>query len=188
MAIDHVARGLSTLPSQFYDSPILRELVTIYLEELQEIEDCIEDILLQMNVDEAVGVQLDRLGEHLGRRREGLDDTEYRKILKVQKILNAGEGQYKTVLQLWRTVLESTAATVDEEFPAGVALFSDVGTPTLPQINTLIQALPVTVTASFTSTIDADPAFCFEGGDGEGFGSTEDSTGGKMIGRYTSVF
>lgn len=188
MAIDHVARGLDTLPSQFFDSPLLRELITIYLEELQEIEDCLEDILLQMNIDEAIGVQLDRLGEHLGRKREGLNDTEYRKILKIQRILNAGEGQYKTVLQMWRTLLESDTATLTEEFPAGVSLYSDVGVPTLDTLNTLTKALPVTVTLALTSSFSADPAFCFFGGDGEGFGTTEDPLiGGELIGRYTNI-
>jgi len=188
MPIDHVERGLSTIPSQFFNSPIFREVIRIGLEEVQEIEDCIQDIIDQKNLDVAVGVQLDGLGEHLGKKREGLDDTEYRKVLKIQKILNAGEGQYKTVLQLWRLLLESDTATLTEEFPAGVSLFSDVGTPTIEQVTTLTKALPVTVTASFTSSIDADPVFSFEGGIGIGFGSTEDSSGGKFIGRYTSIF
>ncbi len=188
MPIDHVTRGLSTLPSQFFNSPIYQEVIKIALEEVQELEDCIQEILLQQNVDEAEGFQLDRLGENLGRKREGLNDTEYRKVLKVQKILNAGEGQYETVLQLWRTLLESDTATLTEEFPAGVALFSDVGTPSTETIQVLTQALPVTVTASFTTTFDAGPAFCFDGGVGEGFGTTEDAgIGGKLIGRYTNI-
>lgn len=186
--MDHVARGLARVPYQYKDSPNFLHLLQIFLEEIQEIEGTLEDIKTQTNIDTAVGVHLDRLGEHLGRRRQGLTDTEYRKVLKVQAILNSGEGQYHTVLQLWRTLLDSDTATVTEEFPAGVSLFSDVGIPTLETIGILTQALPVTVTASFTSTIDSDPAFCFEGGDGLGFGTTEDSSiGGKLIGRYTSI-
>ena len=185
--VDHVTRGLSRLPHQFSESPRFRFLIQALLEELQEVEDALEEIKNQKNIDNAIGLQLDGLGEILGKRREGLTDTPYRLALKVQQILNAGEGQYETVLDLWRILLNSTSATVTEEFPAGVTLFSDTGTPTLPMLNTLVKALPVTVTASFTSTIDAEPFFSFVGGDGIGFGSTEDSSGGKFIGRYTSI-
>lgn len=188
MPVDHVTRGLSTLPSQFFDSPILREVLQIFLEEVQELEDCTQDILEQQSLDNAVGVQLDRLGEHLGKKREGLNDTEYRKILKIQKILNAGEGQFSTVLNLWRTLLGSNTATMEEEFPAGVALFSDVGAPTLAMLNTLTQALPITVAASITATFSEEDAFVFEGGVGAGFGTTGDvSIGGELISRYTSI-
>jgi hypothetical protein len=186
--IDHVTRGLSRLPEQFKESENFKHLLQIFLEEIQEIEDTLEAVKFQRNIDNAEGVQLDGIGDILGKLREGMSDSDYRLTLKVQQILNAGEGQYDTVLRLWRTLLDSTGATVTEEFPAGIALFSDVGTPTLNQLDTLIKALPITVTASFTSSIDADPVFSFEGGIGIGFGSTEDSSGGKFIGRYTSVF
>jgi hypothetical protein len=185
--VDHVTRGLARLPEQFKESPRFRFLIQALLEELQEVEDTLEEIKSQKNLDNAVGVQLDGLGEILGKRREGLTDTPYRLALKVQQILNAGEGRYETVLDLWRILLNSPTATVDEQFPAGVTLFSDVGTPTLATLNTLMQALPVTVTAAFTSSIDTDPVFSFVGGAGIGFGSTEDSSGGKFIGRYSSV-
>jgi len=186
--VDHVTRGLSRLPEQFKDSENFKHLLQIFLEEIQEIEDTLEDIKFQRNIDNAEGVQLDGIGDILGKLREGLSDTDYRLALKVQQILNAGEGQYATILKLWRILLGSTSATVTEEFPAGVALFSDTGVPTLETLNTLTQALPVTVTLSLTSSIDADPAFCFEGGDGLGFGTTEDiSIGGKLIGRYTNI-
>jgi hypothetical protein len=187
--VDYVTEGLAKLPSQFQDSPIYKELLTIYLEEFQAIEDCLQDILAQsMNVDLAEGVQLDNIGEHLGRRREGLSDTDYRKALTIQKILNAGEGQYSTALQMWRAVLESPTATLEEEFPAGVALYSDVGAPTLTQLDTFIKALPITVTASIIASFSGADAFCFEGGVGAGFGTTGDSgIGGELVSRYTSI-
>ena len=187
MPIDHVTRGLSRLPAQFNGSTVLRTVLQIYLEEIQELEEAITEFLLQKNVDNAEGVQLDGIGEILGKLREGLSDSDYRDVLNIQKILNAGEGQYHTVLMLWQILTGSNTATVIEEFPAGVALYSPTGTPTLETITTLTEALPVTVTASFTSSIDASPAFCFFGGIGDGFGSTEDSSGGKFIGRYTNI-
>ena len=186
--IDHVARGLSKLPSQYENSENLKHLLQVFLEELHEIEVCLNDIQLQKDIDLAVGVQLDGIGEHLGKNREGLSDTDYRRVLKVKRIINAGEGQYSTMKSLWRTLLGSTAATVLPEYPAGVALYSDVGTPTIETLDLFTSALPSTVTASLLASYDNTDAFCFEGGVGAGFGTTGDSSiGGKLISRYTNV-
>ena len=186
--VDHVTEGLAYLPSQFFDSPVLRELLTIWLERLQALEVVIADIVSQKSIDLAEGVQLDGIGEHLGVKREGLTDIDFRKKLKIQKILNASEGNYPTVLELWKLLLESDMATITPEYPAGVALYSGVGISDFSIIETIEQALPLTVTASITASFDEDPAFCFEGGDGLGFGTTEDSTiGGKYISRYIEV-
>lgn len=188
LSVDHVTNGLALLPSQFNDSEILKTVLQIYLEEFQEIEDTLVEILSQRNLDNAIGTQLDGIGDIVGRRRDGLSDTEYRKFLKVQQLLNSSEGQYTTILKLWRILTGSDSATISEEFPAGVSLFSDVGVPPLEYIQLLSQALPITVTLSLVSSIDADPVFCFEGGDGLGFGTTEDnSIGGKLLGRYTNL-
>jgi hypothetical protein len=182
--IDHVARGLDRLPIQFRDSPYLNELLKIYLEEFQEIEDCLIDIVNQRDVDQAVGFQLDVVGEHVALLREGRDDTQYRQAIKIQKIINASQGQFETVLQLWRTLLGSPTATLTEEFPAGINLYSDVGISDFTLVEYLVKALPITVTASVTTTYDAMPPFGFDT-DPTTLGF--DTSGGKFIGRYLSV-
>lgn len=185
--VDHVTSGLGKLISQYSESENVKFLLQTFLEELQEIEDTNTELLLQDSIADAEGVQLDGIGEHLGKRREGLSDTDYRVALNLQKILNAGEGQFSTALQMWRTVLGSPTATIQEEFPAGVALYSDVGAPTLVEIETFTKTLPITVTASIMASYSANPSFCFEGGTGLGFGSTGDSLGGEFASRYTNI-
>jgi len=186
--VDHVSNGLSNLISQYEDSENLKFLLQTFLEELQEIEDVNTEMLLQDSIANAEGVQLDGIGEHLGRRREGLTDTDYRVALNIQKILNAGEGRFHTALQMWRTVMGSNTVTMTEEFPAGVSLYSDVGAPTLTQLEIFTQTLPITVTAAITASYSVNDAFCFDGGVGSGFGTTEDSSiGGELISRYTNI-
>lgn len=182
--IDHVERGLNRLPTQFRDSPILQELLKIYLEEFQEIEEVLIDIVNQQDIEQAVGFQLDIIGEHVALLREGRDDTEYRQAIKIQKIINASQGQFETVLQLWRTLLGSPTATLTEEFPAGVNLYSDVGISDFTLVEYLVKALPITVTASVTTTYDADPPFGFDT-DPTTLGF--DTSGGKFIGRYLTI-
>lgn len=179
--VDHIERGLNRLPTQFRDSPILTELLTIYLEEFQEIEDVLIDIVNQKDIEQAIGFQLDIIGEHVALLREGRDDTEYRQAIKIQKIINASQGQYETVLQLWRTLLGSPTATLIEEFPAGINLYSDVGISDFTLVDYLIKALPITVNAGVTTSFDSDPAFGFDTDPSTlGF----DTSGGKFIGRY----
>lgn len=186
--VDHVTRGLSKLISQYSESENVKFLLQTFLEELQEIEDANTELLLQDNIANAEGVQLDGIGEHLGKRREGLSDADYRDVLNIQKVLNAGEGQFSTALQMWRTLLGSPTATMEEEFPAGVKLYSDIGAPTLQTIQLFTQTLPITVTASITSAFSPNAPFCFDGGVGAGFGTTGDSSiGGELISRYTNI-
>jgi hypothetical protein len=186
--VDHVTEGLAYLPSEFFDSPILKEVLKIYLERLQKLEDVIQDIVDQKNIDLAEGVQLDGIGEILGLKREGLTDSEFRNKLNIQKILNASEGTYPVALDLWKRLLGSNMAMITPEYPAGVALYSGVGISDFSILDIIVQSFPLTVTASITASYDADPAFCFEGGTGLGFGTTEDaSIGGKFISRYVDT-
>lgn len=183
--VDHVADGLAYLPPEFSESPVLKEVLTIYLERIQKLQDVLDDILFQRDIENAEGVQLDGLAEILGVKREGLSDVDLRNRLQIQKILNASEGTYPVVFDLWKRLLGSDQANITPEYPAGVSLYSGVGISDFSILDTLTQALPLTVTASITASFDADPAFCFEGGDGEGYGTTEDSSiGGKYISRY----
>lgn len=184
--IDHVTRGLGRVPEQFKESPIFNELLEIFLEEIQEVEQCLFDIVYQKAIDTAVGFQLDIIGEHVAVLRQGMDDTEYRKAIKIRKIINASQGQYETVIQLWRLLLGSPTATLTESFPAGVQLYSDVGISDFTIIDTLAEALPITVVPSLITSYSANPAFCFNGGTGDGFSSVfAPSTGGEFVGIYT---
>lgn len=188
MSVDHVTRGLSRLPEQFKDSENFKHLLQIFLEEIQEIEDTLQDILLQKNIDNAEGVQLDGIGEHLGRKRQGLSDIEYRKILKIQRALNAGEGNYASAISVWKALVETEDVYLKEEFPAGVLFYSGGGAPTQDEIEIVEAALPITVTASYISSFEDVPPFVFEGGTGLGFGTTEDpSIGGGWVSRYVTT-
>ena len=180
--------AVSLLPSEFFDSPIFKEVLKIYIEEFEEIQQCINDIVAQKNVAVAEGVQLDGIGEHVAKLREGLSDIDYRKQLNIQKTLNACEGNYNTVIQVWKALVETDNVSLTEEYPAGVLLYSGGGAPSIEEITQFENALPVTVTASYVSSFEDVPPFVFEGGVGLGFGTTEDSSiGGGWVSRYVST-
>ena len=59
-----------------------------------------QTILKYWDVDQAEGYGLDRLGKDEGISRGGWDDEEYRKMIKIQCILNLSEGDIDTMNQI----------------------------------------------------------------------------------------
>ncbi|MFJ7663757.1 hypothetical protein ACIQXW_15400 [Lysinibacillus sp. NPDC097162] len=59
-----------------------------------------QTILKYWDIDQAEGYGLDRLGKDEGIARGGWDDDEYRKMIKVQCILNLSEGDIETMNQI----------------------------------------------------------------------------------------
>lgn len=181
--INHVKNGLAELPSQFFDSTNLRTVLQIYLEEVQEIEQLLYDYQRFSSIEGAFGVMLDRIGEDVGVRREGLDDEDYRKVIKVKIISNSSEGTADTVISLWKFLLDTDDVSLKEEFPAGIELFSPTKTPTLEMIETVSEVVPITVKVGFLAGVSGTP-FCFAGNVGLGFSSTESPTsGGQFVSR-----
>lgn len=69
-------------------------------------ENSIENLTIQQtilsywDIDQAEGYSLDRLGKDEGISRGSWDDEEYRKMIKVQCILNLSEGDLETMNQI----------------------------------------------------------------------------------------
>lgn len=59
-----------------------------------------QTILKYWDIDQAEGYGLDRLGKDEGITRGSWDDEEYRKMIKVQCILNLSEGDIETMNQI----------------------------------------------------------------------------------------
>jgi hypothetical protein len=72
---DVVVRGITRLLSQYAESPNLKDVLTIYLEELGEARDVILDVWCERWIDNADGVQLDVLGDIVGQPRAVVDDA-----------------------------------------------------------------------------------------------------------------
>ncbi len=69
-------------------------------------ENSVENLAIQQtilkfwDVDQAEGYGLDRLGKDAGITRGSWDDEEYRKMIKIQSILNLSEGDIDTMNQI----------------------------------------------------------------------------------------
>lgn len=100
--------------------PNLEAFAKIFLDELEQAYDALFDILKGYALDQAVGAQLDVLGRILDERREGLNDDEYRQILKLKTYIISSDG---TVSKVTNCVAGLTGGTIikwENNFPAGV--------------------------------------------------------------------
>ena len=104
----HVVDGLANLLSQFSGKPRLTALVTAALEEVQRLENVAWDVYEGRLIENAVGHQLDVIGEIVGFPRNGLGDDEYRRIIQTAIQLNRHDGQADNALFIWSQLVDVT--------------------------------------------------------------------------------
>ncbi len=97
---DHEDRALTTLLSQWQDSPKLKALLAALIGRVQEMEDDAWALATQRALTVAVGAQLDQLGRIVGQSRGGFTDADYRKLINVRIIANRGGGRAVVLLQV----------------------------------------------------------------------------------------
>lgn len=73
------------------------KLLSIIAEHSNDNQRAMDTILRFWDVDFAQGVGLDRLGKDEGIAREGIQDDEYRKMIKIQYVLNMSDGDIPTM-------------------------------------------------------------------------------------------
>lgn len=87
------------MPRHFTQEPDSNnyKLLSIIAENSVENQVVYDTILNFWDVDQAEGVALDRLGKDEGISRGGWNDDDYRKMIKIQYIMNLSEGDIPTM-------------------------------------------------------------------------------------------
>lgn len=73
------------------------KLLKIVAENSNENRSVYDTILKFWDVDQSWGIGLDRLGKNVGISRGSWNDEDYRKMIKIQSILNLSEGDIPTM-------------------------------------------------------------------------------------------
>lgn len=130
---EHIVQGLANIISQFEDKTKIRDLLTVYLQQVQELELAFCDILAKTSLDDSEGQQLDNMGEIVGESRDGRNDLQYRTAIRVRINLNTAEGTLEEVIGLAIAVAGSPVdVLVTELFPAGFLMI--ITTPLDPAL------------------------------------------------------
>lgn len=139
---DHVDRGPGRFIQQYKNQPNLTALLRSYLGLVQDLEDAAWEVARVRNIKDGFGIILDYIGKIVGRRREGLIDSDYRIALYTQIRINRTKGRPEDVIDVTRLSLPDDAAfSYTEDYPAGIIIEILNPAPVVFKINILSRNL-----------------------------------------------
>jgi len=130
---------LNRLPSHFSKDEDSNnyKLLSIIAENSNENRVVYDTVLKYWDVDQAEGIGLDRLGKDEGISRGGMNDEEYRKMIKIQCIVNMSDGDIPTMNLILDAYMEQGFIGLQDgwaEFePASLLLNISSSATTIPE-------------------------------------------------------
>lgn len=93
--------------------------------QLEEIEANIIKMADQFDIDNASGVELDRIGKILCEPRNGNIDRIYRIYLKLKSMLNTADGTVEDIIRFVKFFFSSETVHLVPNYPAGLRILHD---------------------------------------------------------------
>ncbi len=119
----HVADALSNRIQQFKNKEDFADLIRIYVEQVQDLEDALFQVLLDTTLNTSIGEQLDNLGEIVGEDRLSRNDEDYRQALRVRILINKSSGTIEEILEIAKTFTQDSGLIEIKEFsPASLTI------------------------------------------------------------------
>jgi hypothetical protein len=111
------------ITSEYQGSVKFQRWLAALLQPLDDASQCLESISLAFDLDQAVGVQLDILGQIIGQGRTMtftpssgaspiLDDTTYRLLLKARIAWNTWDGTIDGLQTVWKNLFPTGGITI----------------------------------------------------------------------------
>lgn len=122
---EHILQARARLIAQYVGKPRLNDLVCIFADQVQLIEDALWDLATLRTIELGVGVQLDGIGDIVGQDRNGLPDDDYRPLLRARVRANRSEGTAPDVIAVASAALDDPGVgeiRFDPKFPASFIL------------------------------------------------------------------
>lgn len=160
---DHVQQAVDRVLWQFDDSDRLIELIRALNLPIQTLEDAIYPLFDGRALDNAVGQQLDNLGQLIGIPREGRPDEEYRVLLQTEIFILGSQGRISDINQLIKLIYgEEAIFRIREEYPAELTVEIIEPKLTSPPLERVKRVLPAGVRLNLiTNNNDTDRLFTF---------------------------
>lgn len=122
---DHEGDALARLVTKLKDpdkNPDNLKIVRLPMEQIQDIEDQGCDLIVWRTLATAMGDQLDQYGTILGETRQGANDDDYRRILRVQILANLSKGTPNEITKILALLVGSDAVRYRPIYPAAFLL------------------------------------------------------------------
>lgn len=117
---DYEAR-IKTRPTDYLQKDKDKQIpnaMAAFVSPLNEREEVEERIYLSQSIYNATGIDLDRFGEYVGLKRNGLNDTEYRKQILRVKFTLGGSGTEADLMKLAQAITNFAEIKFVEHKPA----------------------------------------------------------------------
>ncbi len=152
-------RGVDLLPYFLKNSTNINNLIKCILPEIQELHDAQSDVYSTVNINEAVGLQLDDIfGNILDTEREdGQSDDDYRVDLLLAITKFARSGEISILKSIFKSIMEANFVRLYEYQPHMFKLEANV--------DSLTTQIPFTLAASVA---ESDPIYGLTDGSGTG--------------------
>lgn len=168
------------------DESLVSKLAKVYIKQLQEVEDTRNQVYLKRMLDNAVGVQLDGIGDIIGEPRNGRGDADYRNAIILQIYINNKYGEPETLISAVREYTDASDIIYKELYPAKV--YINFTSDTIPDglFNQIQGICPAGVGLTLTASPTDDPFIFSQVGtivpdwQGKGFSDVNQLTGGKL--------
>ena len=130
----NVKEYLDLITSQYQNSPKFKEWLKVLLTPYIDTQNLALNLYTHFDIDNAIGIQLDKLGEIIGVKRllpfqpiSGnplLDDYNYRFLLKAQILKNIWDGTNESIYNIWGELNSEIAIAIkDNQDMTVTALF-----------------------------------------------------------------
>lgn len=120
---DYVANGLRKLPVELQGKPKIAGMLKAWLEGVQSLEDAVFGIRSMMELANAVGVWLDRLGRIVNQPRLGFDDDTYRVWIGARILINRSSGTPPQLIGIVAALVpDGVMVDLEEQYPAGLTI------------------------------------------------------------------
>ncbi len=137
---NHIAQALARLPEQFKDATNMNDLIEVFADRTQDLEDVLQDVYRERWIADAEGKQLDRIGDILEVLRGGFSDDEYRSALLFKVYTNASNGEPERIIAYVAQMTEGTILRYFEYHPAAFEIFSN-GSTVPNNLTNLVQGI-----------------------------------------------
>lgn len=169
---DHVANAkLALTDSQ--DSQSSRDLLEIWVDQIQKLEDVFWDLYQDLQLPNAYGKTLDLIGTKIGESRQSFADQFYFRLLRARVLANNSDGTPDTLLRIARLLTGALTLRYFELSGSGmriewIVLDGHTAAERARIASVMAIAKPLGMNLQL---IEAMPStFGFAGGDGLGYG------------------
>jgi hypothetical protein len=118
----HVTQALGRLLTQFQNKPRLKTLLTIYAEEIQELEDALWGLWALRNPSTLNTAEQDIIGRIVGQPRRGATNAVYSLFLLARIRVNKSSGSGADLVAITALLLGTTPFTYEEFYPGQVVI------------------------------------------------------------------